>query len=70
MSQHALSPILAVLLGLPLLAACSDDGSGPLGTVGFESVSSECTIPSSEIYQGGPGKDGIPALTDPSVVGI
>ena len=27
----------------------------------------ECSIPTSQIFAGGPGKDGIPALTDPAL---
>jgi hypothetical protein len=33
---------------------------------GFSDIS--CSIPNSEILNGGPGKDGIPALTDPRLV--
>ncbi|MDP6555244.1 MAG: DUF3179 domain-containing protein [Pirellulaceae bacterium] len=38
----------------------------PFGQNGFDL--SRATIPSTEVYRGGPPKDGIPALTDPRMV--
>jgi hypothetical protein len=46
-----------------LLVAC--DGLGPSG----DDLPDDCSIPASLIFDGGPGKDGIPALTDPRLVG-
>ena len=34
---------------------------------GGPAVGLECSIPTSQIFSGGPGKDGIPALTDPEL---
>ena len=51
-----------VTLGL-LMIACQGpppSGSGPPDPNEFF-----CTIPEDQIFNGGPGKDGIPALTDP-----
>lgn len=49
-------------------AACSSDNgpTGSDGSLGFADLS--CSIPEGEILDGGPGKDGIPALTDPTFV--
>jgi len=46
-----------------LLAAC--DGLGPSGA----DLPDDCSIPTSLIFDGGPGKDGIPALSNPHLVG-
>lgn len=64
--KNALSGRRAVGIALLLpLAACAGSGNA-LG--GDFDTGMNCTIPSSEIFNGGPGKDGIPALTDPSMV--
>jgi len=63
-------PSLAVpcLVAVTLLAGpgCSNEAEGPLASDPLADVS--CSIPRSEIFDGGPGKDGIPALTDPTFV--
>jgi len=46
--------------------ACSADGS--IGDPQFSDVA--CSISQSELLSGGPGKDGIPALTNPRFVGV
>jgi hypothetical protein len=51
--------------GLLLAAGCADDGTGVGSDFGSQL---NCTIAESEIFNGGPGKDGIPALTDPEMV--
>ncbi len=53
------------LMGVALLAAGSCSSDGPEGILTPDLV---CSIPSSQIFDGGPGKDGIPALTDPELV--
>ena len=54
--------------GLAFLAlACADPSV--VGSVEEEDGIS-CTIPQSQIFSGGPGKDGIPALTNPTFVGV
>ena len=53
-------PLAVVLVAL---ASCQ---SGVTGTDGFASLT--CTIPQQFIADGGPGKDGIPALTNPQLV--
>lgn len=58
---------MGALSGALLLAAsCAESGTG---TDADFSSQLNCTIPESEIFNGGPGKDGIPALTDPFMVG-
>lgn len=47
------------------LAGCSGDDLTQPGE-GFDDLA--CSIPRSQIFDGGPGKDGIPALTDPELV--
>ena len=57
-------PVLAMAL---TPAACGETGNGiDLST----DPQLSCTIPNSEIFSGGPGKDGIPALTNPEFVPI
>ena len=53
------------LLTIAGLAACEEADSPSA----VESGSLSCTIPSSQIFDGGPGKDGIPALENPPLVG-
>ncbi|MBI4541157.1 MAG: DUF3179 domain-containing protein [Gemmatimonadetes bacterium] len=57
-----------LLAGLAVVA-CSD-AAVPAGEGGFETGSFSCTIPTSEIFDGGVGRDGIPALTDPPLVPV
>ena len=47
------------------MVACGGSGNA-LG--GDFDAGANCTIPASEIFSGGPGKDGIPALTNPGMV--
>ena len=47
-----------------LAQACSSDGG--IGDPQFSDVA--CSISQSELLNGGPGKDGIPALTNPDMV--
>ncbi len=49
---------------LLMVAACSEDSN--LAQPASSDLS--CSIPSSQIFNGGPGKDGIPALTNPQFV--
>jgi hypothetical protein len=55
---------------LLLVAGCEGNGSavGPDLPPENEGVF-ECLVPTSQIFDGGPGKDGIPAVTDPIMVG-
>jgi len=57
-------PILVVLAAAS--SACGDGSTSASGPDREDEVS--CSIPASEIFTGGPGKDGIPALTDPILV--
>lgn len=55
-------PKRAALVLTIALGACAETGSG----VGPQfSTDLNCSISSSEIFSGGPGKDGIPSLTNP-----
>ena len=53
---HRTTCVLAVVL----LAACDADRDFTTSLEG-----DMCIIPTSDIHNGGPGKDGIPALTNP-----
>ena len=50
-----------------LTVACSDQ-TAVTGSPRFSDSDFSCSIPSSELLNGGPGKDGIPALTNPEFV--
>lgn len=69
-----LNPFLAgVALALSAGACTSDAPGSPsgIGDVDPPNVAppdGQCSIPRSEIYGGGPGKDGIPAITGPTWV--
>jgi hypothetical protein len=55
-------------VGLAIVSAmaCGDDPSGPGDLAGGGATQSNvCSIPQNLIFNGGPGKDGIPALTNP-----
>ncbi|MFO8175323.1 MAG: DUF3179 domain-containing protein, partial [Longimicrobiales bacterium] len=58
-------PMVIWLAALPFLVGCSDEVGGVDPDL---TVDLSCTIEQSEIFNGGPGKDGIPALTDPTMV--
>jgi len=51
-----------LLLGGPALLAC---GADPVSSGASDET--VCSIPTSQIHNGGPGKDGIPALSDPTL---
>jgi len=61
--------ILIVVFCMVALTACGGSSSGsqdPAGGNDSASDSDEWLIPGSEVLDGGPGKDGIPAISDPS----
>ena len=64
--MRSLPSIFGPLAGcaLFLAAACSDDSNFAQPNTSDLS----CSIPSSQIFNGGPGKDGIPALNNPTFV--
>ncbi|MGH7477288.1 MAG: DUF3179 domain-containing protein [Longimicrobiales bacterium] len=66
MHHRVASATVCVLTALEL-AACSQDAPTALGAGGGPGFT--CSIPESLILSGGPGKDGIPALTQPELVG-
>ncbi len=58
-----------VLLAAALASgACTDTGR-TASLDPSDPASLNCSIPASQIFDGGPGKDGIPALTNPRLVG-
>lgn len=62
---------IALLAASILVGGCSGDGSDPRLTTAPQTDNEDtgfCSIPVDEIFDGGPGKDGIPALTDPEMV--
>jgi hypothetical protein len=72
-----LLPLFAIVFFLIMLSCNKDssfpDGNGstaPIGGGGSGSPSSEWSIPRDRVVDGGPGKDGIPALTDPTFISV
>jgi hypothetical protein len=53
-----------------LTAAVLFTGCDQAVDVGESPVGAMCVIPPADIYNGGPGKDGIPALNDPTLVTV
>ena len=71
--------ITKICLGLGLLAGCSTPGQNPptnqgnsgggnSGNSGNSGTGAEWLIPQDQVFDGGPGKDGIPALSIPKLV--
>lgn len=60
---------MVCVTALSLLGCDSNDFPGGVGLGPQEDEPIQCIVPSSELFDGGPGKDGIPALTDPAMVG-
>lgn len=59
--------LIVVALAVALLSiACQSDNPAGMAASGIKSGDWE--IPVDQIYDGGPGKDGIPALTNPEIV--
>lgn len=58
----------SVIVATLALSGCADSGTLPTRPDDSEVGSLTCSIPASQIFNGGPGKDGIPALTDPEMV--
>ena len=59
--------ILPLLLGL---AACGGGGGGQQESISPEDSSTGWSIPVAEVQDGGPGKDGIPAIDAPVLVDV
>ena len=59
--------LTALGLTLALGAGCGGGGGGVRDFVGSEGAAS-CLVPESQIVSGGPGRDAIPALTNPVFV--
>ncbi len=59
-----LRQIIVVLFSSLFIASCADSFSGNTNS----NLGKDWLIPANEVYDGGPGKDGIPALTNPSFV--
>ena len=59
--QHFKYRVL-LLIVFPILVSCQDSVNDT------ELIDAEWLIPTSEVYDGGPGKDGIPAITKPNFV--
>ena len=57
-----------VFMPLLLMVACSDDTTTPTNPEVLPDDEFLCSIPQNLIWGGGAGKDGIPALTNPSFV--
>jgi len=55
--------------------SCNDDpvspqGNSNSGSSSLTSISGDWSIPINEVLDGGPGKDGIPSLTEPNVITV
>jgi hypothetical protein len=62
-------PTILASSGLALLlAACGGDGAAGPGALAGVDLQLTCTIPNDQIFPGGPGIDGIPALHNPTLV--
>lgn len=46
---------------------CGDNGNDPSS---IRVIDNEWLVPNGEVFDGGPGKDGIPALTEPTMISI
>ena len=68
MALHLVRPgVRTLALGFAVLIAACAEALDP-GTSVVDDVM--CTISTAEILNGGPGKDGIPALSDPTLVSV
>ena len=59
----------AGFFGSLLMTACSDDTTSMGIPDSSTTARYQCSIPQNQILIGGPGKDGVPALTNPPLVG-
>ncbi|MEM9673272.1 MAG: DUF3179 domain-containing protein [Cyclobacteriaceae bacterium] len=69
-----MKPIFVLLVLLTPLAACQDNSTSPTTTptsgpgANAGANAQEWLIPRSQVFDGGPGKDGIPALENPELI--
>ncbi len=61
---------IASLFSLLLFFSCAKDDAPENSNESTNQTYSEWLIPRNEVYDGGPGKDGIPALTEPELVSV
>jgi hypothetical protein len=57
-----------IFVSLFLTVACGSEDPAPVNQTGGPSLGSSWSIPTDQIFDGGPGKDGIPALVDPPFI--
>lgn len=57
-----------LLILIPILWSCEEDVISSSDQIG--GITSPWLIPKDEIFDGGPGKDGIPALTNPNLIPV
>ncbi len=57
------------IFAVAFLSACTSDTT-PLGSPPPVTVGGECSIPTDQIFDGGVGRDGIPALTNPEFISV
>ncbi len=57
---------IPILTGMLIFLSCSDDQSSPVP--GGGNFSSDWILDQSEVFDGGPGKDGIPSVDDPKFI--
>ena len=66
--------ILLITIGCILLYSCSTSGTDGPTTPGLTDdtpiASNTWSIPVGEVLDGGPGKDGIPALVNPTLISV
>jgi hypothetical protein len=66
MKTLKLTPIIYSFFLLYVLTGCSDNTNEQNPT----DTSGDWLIPSNQVFDGGPGKDGIPALTNPNFINV
>ncbi len=69
-----ISVYMTVIFGFLVAGGCEDGGltntAGPSNNSGSNSNTTDWLIPKDKVFDGGPGKDGIPALTTPDFVPV
>lgn len=72
MKMHKSCLILVLLMLMAIITTCSKDKTFITDNVNGQSVNSsngEWLVPDDEVFDGGPGKDGIPAISNPEFTG-
>ncbi len=60
--------VLIIASLLFIAASCENEDGSPADTNLQDPLAGEWLVPDNEIFDGGPGKDGIPALSNPEFI--